>query len=222
MGKGLLIIQYKCNKNNKKFFLNIQSWCCANIFIVQAFAQLSSVSRDISCHIWTPIIVRYSSRELNVERRYSRGSQQSLLVVTPLFAAAEMRRQMTAAGRGGSGEFASAPDSEPFVAEFLSDVQLSLRLNSLNGTRGANASVCYFRGGRKGGNSLSRFTFPLKSTGVCAKHRGSTFAQEIGWGGGDCYPRFSLAGTITLVFVSPNFPASFVGFASKRAENVRI
>lgn len=80
---------------------------------------------------------------VNVERRYSRGSWQSLLVVTPLFAAAEMRRQMTEAGARVRARL------RPFVAEFLSDVQLSLRFNSLSSTeRGgegagerANASV---------------------------------------------------------------------------------
>jgi len=70
------------------------------------------------------------------KRRYLCGSWQSLLVVTPLFAAAEMRRQMTEAGVRVRARL------WPFVAEFLSDVQLSLRFNSLNST-GANASVCY-------------------------------------------------------------------------------
>lgn len=64
------------------------------------------------------------------KRRYSRGSWQSFLVVTSLFAAAEMRRQMTEAGVRVRARL------RPFVAEFLSDVQLSLRFNSLSSTGG--------------------------------------------------------------------------------------
>lgn len=73
----------------------------------------------------------------------ARGSWQSLLVVTPLFAAAEMRRQMTETGARVRARL------RPFVAEFLSDVQLSLRFNSLSSTGGIcvtrNSPVFYFR-----------------------------------------------------------------------------
>lgn len=102
-------------------------------------------SRDMA-YTQTTVIVRYSTR-VNVERRYSRGSWQSLLVVTPLFAAAEMRRQMTEAGARVRARL------WPFVAEFLSDVQLSLRFNSLSSTGAGGAKrICVTR------NSLSRFT----------------------------------------------------------------
>ena len=84
---------------------------------------------------------------INVEHRYSCGSWQSLLVVTSLFVAAEMRRQMTEA------RVRVRTRLRPFVAEFLSDIQLSLRFNSLSNTE-ANASV----------SELLSVLLPLKST----------------------------------------------------------
>jgi len=46
----------------------------------------------------------------------------------------------------------------PFVAEFLSDVQLSLRFNSLSSAEANGTDLCY--------SELLRVLLPLKSTGA--------------------------------------------------------
>lgn len=137
---------------------------------------------------------------MNVDTR-ARGSWQSLLVVTPLFAAAEMRRQMTEAGARVRARL------RPFVAEFLSDVQLSLRFNSLSSTGGKricvtrNSPAFYFRLNRPAPGPRPELLRTVRKPG-------RLLATPAGGGG-----FFLSAGTITLALVSPFrvLPESFAG-----------